>query len=852
MMRNLTLITGALLALVVASPRDAFGQAQPAKAQDPATPAPADTAPTANPTATATAAAAAEAAPPSTAEEAALASDFSAALSEQIVTGASRAAETASEAPATTSTIRADELRRYGIRTVAEALNYLSLGVFTIGGQSFELTTLGARGVGITGDSNNHFLLVIDGSVVNEPRISSTRPGWPMGLPLEMIDTIEVILGGGSVLYGGSAMLGVINIKTKPARFLKGVRLIGEFGYSPSQNALNEVKNWDPSAAGTSPRLAAAVGHEFTVLGKEAELTGEFEWAHAELPDTYINQQNQSPRVGTITVTPWGGGPAKGLVLEESLGGYSRVKVGRWSADTHINYHRAPLLQAPTFEPKVNRVEGVLARFDTQYNVDLTSRLSGFARLYLGRDNTDSVSTTQPYTTTCTAQSGATASRCGVLTRQVGTWQGLELQGTYDFLGDGRLPLMIGVDGRLRQVGMDSQRTLGSTGETLGSSGGMQSHGVTMSAYIQQRAKVASWLSLHAGVRYDFVKDSGSGYPVPPTGNPVTLTPLPDVTNDAASPRFAILLFPTKTTTIHMMAGTSFRAPTPQELFYSSSAFFTLPKSLQPETVRTAEIGVRQSFGVHRGLVAVYASEWRNLIGIGGTTISGISFRNAGKIENYGVNAALEGSFVDTRLQYGLNFTFGYARKFATPNEQGLSPQVLAIIDANRDQAQDKTPLAGAPEAYGNAHISYDLQGDLPVLGLASYIYSTRSTNVAYSDAIFLGAAARGPATTNAGGYQFPSQYQQSIDVQVGMRATVSGALPSLTNWRYRIAGDYLAGGGNVNTWGPTPGGTYPQLANIPGHPGFNGQAPPPVSFTQFFPVTRLTIYAGLEVQFDP
>ena len=67
-----------------------------------------------------------------------------------------------------------------------------------------------------------------------------------------------------------------------------------------------------------------------------------------------------------------------------------------------------------------------------------------------------------------------------------------------------------------------------------------------------------------------------------------------------------------------------------------------------------------------------------------------------------------------------------------------------------------------------------------------------------------------------------------------------------------RVSGDYLAGSGNVNPWGPTPGGTYPALANIPGHPGFNGQAPPPVENTQFFPVTRLTIYAGLEVQFDP
>src|SRR5689334_21905871 len=53
-------------------------------------------------------------------------------LDEAVVEGASKAgAQVASSAPATTTTITADDLRRYGIKSLDEALNFLSLGMIT-------------------------------------------------------------------------------------------------------------------------------------------------------------------------------------------------------------------------------------------------------------------------------------------------------------------------------------------------------------------------------------------------------------------------------------------------------------------------------------------------------------------------------------------------------------------------------------------------------------------------------------------------------------------------------------------------------------------------------------------------
>src|SRR5215213_10967471 len=88
-------------------------------------------------------------------------------LEESVVTTASHLAETNATAPATTSVITAEDIRRHGIRSLNEALNYLGLGLLTTtplhGGE------IGGRGVLITADYGNHVLLLVDGHAVNEP-----------------------------------------------------------------------------------------------------------------------------------------------------------------------------------------------------------------------------------------------------------------------------------------------------------------------------------------------------------------------------------------------------------------------------------------------------------------------------------------------------------------------------------------------------------------------------------------------------------------------------------------------------------------------------------------------------------
>src|SRR5689334_14307192 len=68
-------------------------------------------------------------------------------LEETVVTTASKTKETGTNAPATSTTLTADDMRRYGIHTIDEAINFLSLGGYSY--NPFYTPDVSVRGVGI-------------------------------------------------------------------------------------------------------------------------------------------------------------------------------------------------------------------------------------------------------------------------------------------------------------------------------------------------------------------------------------------------------------------------------------------------------------------------------------------------------------------------------------------------------------------------------------------------------------------------------------------------------------------------------------------------------------------------------
>lgn len=119
-----------------------------------------------------------------------------------------------SEAPSAVTILTRDDLRRFGYRTLADALSSIA-GFYTTYDRTYHY--LGVRGFSRPGDYNTRTLVLINGVRVNDPLYSTGRIGMDFPLDLDLIERIEVVRGPSSSLYGSSAFFAVINVVTREA-----------------------------------------------------------------------------------------------------------------------------------------------------------------------------------------------------------------------------------------------------------------------------------------------------------------------------------------------------------------------------------------------------------------------------------------------------------------------------------------------------------------------------------------------------------------------------------------------------------------------------------------------------------
>lgn len=132
-------------------------------------------------------------------------------FAEPVVSAAVKRLQPAREAPTAVTVISREELRRFGYRTLAEALRSVA-GFYSTNDRSY--TYLGVRGLQRPGDFSDRVLLLINGHSLNDDVYQHAPVGEDFGLDLEAIDRIEVIRGPGAALYGGNALFAVINVVT--------------------------------------------------------------------------------------------------------------------------------------------------------------------------------------------------------------------------------------------------------------------------------------------------------------------------------------------------------------------------------------------------------------------------------------------------------------------------------------------------------------------------------------------------------------------------------------------------------------------------------------------------------------
>jgi outer membrane receptor for ferrienterochelin and colicins len=663
-------------------------------------------------------------------------------LTENVVSGASRTEELARAAPATTSAITAADIKRYGIRSLDEAIDFLGMGLVTQ--NPLHSVEVGGRGVLLTADYGNHVLLVVDGHVFNEPWTGTAYFEQGAGIPIELIDHIELVLGPGSVLYGGNAMLGVVNVVTKRASGYRGVHLIAEGSASPEQGRGGAFTSFAPGDLGGTYRLAAGLGHEFTLFGKSAELTTQVELygqngpSFAWGPQSAVNEDGSPKNFGPkAPLGVWGGRTYQQYTTSVPAA-YARLAVGDLTLTARAASYtrRTPYLNLLTGlpsdfdEPRTFERDRFLS-IDAQYRFRASSKLSGFVRAYGdGYEYLMNSHVSQGSDCLTPAAGGCTDMQNGF-----SRWAGAELQTTYDWTGQQRLTTMVGVDGRVREVGSVSTTTA-DTGELVGVLGSRRVTEVAAAAYLQQNWRPIDILHLNAGARFD--SDPRGG--------------------DRLSPRLAAAVDPWHGGVLKLIYSEAFRAPSFYEAFFETKDLHPSP-DIKSEVVKSVEATLEQRAGQHRFLMGLFRSWWSGMISIEQLEDGTYQYRNNANVDNYGYNARAEGAFGD--LRYGLSVTGAHSRR---------------VSDT------DSLELPVAPQLFGNARLSYDLPHAWPTVAVAATFVGKRP-----SDRVFdptFASPAYAPAASQ-------------------IRLTLSERVPGIDGLSYRLGATFVTASRSAYVAGP-------------------------------------------------
>ncbi len=718
-------------------------------------------------------------------------------LGQSIVSTPSKGSETDTTAPATSSVISADELRRYGIRSLDEAINYLSLGMAA--SSPNHTAEVGARGVLLNGDYGNHVLLLVDGHALNEPWNGTAYFERGAGVPFEMIDHIEVILGPGSVLYGAQAMLGVINVVTKRAKDFSGLRLVveGDAAIPPSKSGGPPSPGFTQSL-GTGYRLAAGYGREFNIGHSASELTIGLDYYANHGPAWQLGPQNYGddyvtgmPKDFGPKTTPgvWGGVLKEADYLEVPAA-YVRFATGDFRAAVRASTYR----RSTAFPDSLAAYSGDFddpgnREIDRFLNVDLSQRFSlsssvellvrGYGDLYdYEWHNRTSAPEVCPegFLTGCQRFLGATGRTLGGEVRAQYQWPIL------------RATTLVGIDARVRDVKDDLSIVELDGPATLPASGGRRTDGL-LGPYVAQTLSPTRFLDVNLGLRLDH--DTRFG--------------------DKLSPRTALGVTPWDGGRLKLIYAEAFRGPSSYELTYSDPSAQIASPDLGPETVRSLEASFEQRFGKHRIMFGAFRSWWDGLVGAAllssdelesgiargelspGTEVA-YENRNIARVDNVGMNTAYDGAAVDGRVRFGANVTIAQ-----THVDQG---------DGSGDQA-----LPVAAQAFGNARASYELGRNLPTVGLAVRVMSRRLADV-YYDA----------------GFASPP----SAPALVAMRLALTGPVAPVPGLSYRV------------------GGEYSFARNEPYVIGATLYALDETTQAELAPTRRAQVFVGLEYAFEP
>lgn len=513
------------------------------------------------------------------------------------VSSASKFPQSTSHAPSAVQVLTADDIRRHGWNTLAEALDSLP-GMYASTDRAFGF--LGARGFMVPGDYNMRFLLLLDGEPLNDNLYGQANLGHEFRVDMGMIERIEYVPGPGSSVYGANAMFGVINVITRSAKSLPGLR-VGTSFHTDGWRELNMVGSHRGEHGG--PELVFSLSR--------ANKTGQ----DLTYPDA-IGLQTSDGSVSTDGVAH----KLDSMMVTRAFAGLKQAgfALSAWAARRDV--HPSSALYGSNFDDRRLHLIDSSYGLAGAYQKVINDQLNFNARLAYQRITYQGDS---PYLDEFV---GSYVNR----DQAIGSWVSGELRLLYTGLDQHKL--IAGVDFRSDLDALQKNADLDvNVNVPLSINTRANKHGV----FLQDEWNFSPDWRLNAGVRNDRYSRGDS-----------------DV-----SPRLALIWNASPNSTLKLLAGRAYRVANAYEADYARDPYYLANKNLAPETIRTIEAVAEYRFAGNQEIGAsLFDYRLKNLIQQVDTGDGVFQYRNQSAVSVNGLEL-----FFKLRQKNGFNLVSSLA-----------------------------------------------------------------------------------------------------------------------------------------------------------------------------------------------
>lgn len=560
------------------------------------------------------------------------------------VSSASKYEQKVTQAPASVSIVTAEDIRKFGHRTLADVLRSMR-GLFVSDDRNYSF--LGSRGFLRPGDYNSRMLLLIDGHRMNDNVYDGAYVGGEAMVDMALIERVEFIRGPSSSIYGSSAFFGVINVITKKTAAAEGTAISGSAG---SFGTYEET---------ISHGMRLGADADLLVSATNQRSAGE---RHIYYPE-FDQRISDDPRARDD-------GVASNTDGNDSFGLFGRVRYREVSLSAFLT-SRTKQVPTASFGTMFNGGEQTtdgrsFLDLKFEHAISTTWQVNGRAYYdywdYTGDYPGDS------------AAPGTPPDRVVFTDEAQGTWAGTEWQFT------GRLfdlhTLVAGVE--YRENLKAHQRNYDETSlPDFYLDDNRRSR--TEAVYVQGDFALAAKLHLNAGLRYD---DYPQGF------------------GSTINPRLGLIGNPLDNTTVKALYGQAFRAPNLYERFYYPAQ--AARPELEPEKIRTYELVVEQYFDRrHRLSVSAYHYAISQLITQRADENDDIFLDNLANTKADGVEIEFEGKY-DSGVHGWASYALQRATDSGSGEELASSPRHMAKFNLHAPVVRNRLSAAVELQYHGS------------------------------------------------------------------------------------------------------------------------------------------------------